>query len=184
MSYTSQPISNHNEEFYKWLDLLSAELQVANQRLVLSIEGDQAWCGELLLTVQSWQTDTLVISDRELGDRPVTFSRVDTLLGGESPVVVVDLFNGLNPDVLCIASGLVSCGGVLILLSPGPDNWGRVKDQFGIWQDNLVSSRPLFAEKLFKSIGRPSNGGIRLAQAQNLPPIPELPSAQPIPANP
>jgi len=181
MSKTSQPISIHNEEFYKWLGLLSDELRVAHQRLVLSIEGDQAWCGELMLTVQSWHTDALVISDRELGDRPVTFSRVETLLGSESPVVIVDLFNGLNPDVLCIASGLVSCGGVLILLSPGPDKWGGVKDQFGIWQDNLVSRRPVFAETLFNSIGHPSNGGITLTQGKDLPPIPELPSAQPTP---
>jgi len=161
MSNTSQPICIHNEAFYKWLGLLSDRLRVAHQRLVLSIEGNQVWCGELLLTVQSWHTDALVISDRELGDRPVTFSRVETLLGSESPVVVVDLFNGLNPDVLCIASGLVSCGGVLILLSPGPDKWGRVKDQFGIWQDNLASRRPVFAETLFNSIGHPQTGVLR-----------------------
>jgi tRNA(Met) cytidine acetyltransferase len=181
MSNTSQPISIHDEEIYKWLGLLSDELRVAHQRLVLSVEGDQVWCGEVLLIVQSWHPDALVISDRELGDRPVTFSRVETLLGSESSVVVVDLFDGLNPDVLCIAGGLVNCGGLLILLSPGPDKWRKVKDQFGIWQDNLVSRRPVFAETLFNSIRHPSNGGITLAQGKDLPPIPELPSAQPTP---
>ena len=181
MSKTSQPISIHSEEISKWLGLLSDELRVTHQRLVLSIEGDLNWCGEMLLAVQSRHTDVLVISDRELGDRPVTFSRVETLLGSESPVVVIDLFNGLNPDVLCIAGGLVSCGGLMVLLSPGPDNWASVEDQFGVWQDHLVSGRPAFAETLFNSLGHPPNGGIRLTQGKNIPPIPELPMAQPTP---
>ncbi|MFB3059629.1 MAG: tRNA(Met) cytidine acetyltransferase TmcA domain-containing protein, partial [Gammaproteobacteria bacterium] len=131
--------------------------------------------------MQSLYKDILAISNRELCEQPVSFDRVETLLGSESPVVVVDLFDGLNPDVLCIASGLVSCGGLLILLSPGPQKWGTIKDQYGIWQDNLESRHPVFAESLFNSLGHPSTGGITLTQGKNLPPIPKLPRAQPTP---
>jgi len=181
MSNTSPPRSIPKDEIISWLGLLSDELRGAHQRLVLSIEGDWTWCRELFLSVQSLYKDVLAISNRELCEQPVSFNRVETLLGSESPVVVVDLFDGLNPDVLCIASGLVSCGGLMILLSPGPQNWGTIKDQYGIWQDNLKSRHPVFAESLFSSLGHPSTGGITLTQGKNLPPIPKLPRARPTP---
>ena len=163
------------DEIISWLGLLSDELRGAHQRLVLSIEGDWAWCRELFLSVQSLYKDVLAISNRELGEQSVSFNRVETLHSAANrPVVVVDLFDGLNPDVLCIASGLASCGGLMILLSPGPQNWGTIKDQYGIWQDNLKSRHPVFAESLFSSLGHPSTGGITLTQGKKSSPDSEI----------
>ena len=181
MSNTSPHKNMHQDEIMIWLQALSEQLQDAHQRLILSIQGDQDWCGELFLTVQLVHTDVLVISDRNLGNKPVSFAKVETLLGSESAIVVVDLFHGLNPDVLCIASGLVRSGGLLVLLSPGPDNWGTINDRFGVWQDNLVSRSPVFVEYIFNSLSHELSGGITLLQDQNLLPIPELPRAHPTP---
>ncbi len=181
MSNTSPQKNTHQDEIMIWLQALSEQLQDAHQRIVLSIQGDQNWCRELFLAVQLVHTDALVISDRELGNKPVSYARVETLLGSESSVVVVDLFDGLNPDVLCIASGLVRCGGLLILLSPRLQNWGTINDRYGVWQDNAVSRHPVFVEYIFDSLIHESSGGITLVQGQALPPISRLPRAQPTP---
>ena len=181
MANTSPPKNTQQGKITLWLQQLSDQLQETHQRLVLSIQGDQNWCGELFLAVQLVHADVLVISDRELGDRPVSFARIETLLGSESSVVVVDLFDGLNPDVLCIASGLVRCGGLLILLSPEPHNWGTINDRYGVWQDNALSRSPVFAEYIFNSINDELNGGITLVQGQDIPPVPELFEALPTP---
>lgn len=181
MTNPIQSKTAHQDGTSIWLQQLSDQLQTAHQRHVLSVQGESNWCSEILLAVQSVYADVIVISDRELGNSPVCFSKVETLLGSESPAVVVDLFDGLNPDVLCIASGLVSCGGLLILLSPGPDSWDRIVDRYGVWQDNLVSSNPLFVEYIFNSLASESRGGILLVQGQELPLIPKLPQVQPTP---
>jgi tRNA(Met) cytidine acetyltransferase len=164
-----------------WLQELSERLQAAHQRQLLSIQGEPDWCGDLFVTVQSVYANITVISDRDLGDSPVSFSKVETLLGSESSVVVVDLFEGMNPDVLCIASGLVSCGGLLILLSPGPENWGTIKDRYGVWQDNVESQNPVFVKYVFNSLAHESTGGITLIQGQRFPEITGLPQLQPTP---
>lgn len=181
MANTIPSKNAQQDEIVVWLQHLSDRLQGAHQRLVLSIQGEQDWCLALLLAVQIVHADVLVISDRKLANSPVSFAKIETLLGSESPVVVVDLFDGLNPDVLCIASGLVSCGGLLILLSPQLNNWGAIKDRYGVWQDNAVSPQPLFVEYIFNSLTHESSGGLILVQGQSLPPIPELPQALPTP---
>jgi tRNA(Met) cytidine acetyltransferase len=181
MANSSPPKSTYQNEIIIWLQQLSDQLQEAHQRLVLSIQGDQSWCTEQFRAVQLVYTDVLVISDRQLGECPVSFASIETRLGSESSVVVVDLFDGLNPDVLCIASGLVRCGGLLILLSPAPHNWGTINDRYGIWQDNAVSRSPLFVEYIFNSISDESNGGLTVMQGRDMPPVPELLRALPTP---
>jgi tRNA(Met) cytidine acetyltransferase len=181
MSQTSALKISHQEAFMIWLRQLSDQLLSTHQRLVLSIQGNRDWCEQLFLAVKLVHTDILVISDRGLGDKSVAFSRVETLLGSESPAVVVDLFDGLNPDVLCIASGLVRCGGLVILLSPEPKNWSTITDRYGVWQDEVIPQNPVFVEYLFDSLNHESCGGITLVQGQNLPPFPKLPRAKPTP---
>jgi tRNA(Met) cytidine acetyltransferase len=181
MSNTTPSKRVNQDEVLIWLQGLSNRLQATNQRQVISFQGEFSWCQERFIAVQSVYPEVLVISQRELGNNPVSFSKVETLLGSESPIVVVDLFDGLNPDVLCVASGLVSCGGLLILLSPRPDKWQSITDRYGVWQDNLVSQRPMFVEYIFNSLDHESNGGITLVQGQDLPIVTQLPMAQPTP---
>ncbi|MHC4221286.1 MAG: tRNA(Met) cytidine acetyltransferase TmcA domain-containing protein, partial [Planctomycetota bacterium] len=181
MANTSPTKNPQQDKITPWLQQLADHLWETHQRMVLSIQGDQSWCSELFCAVQLAYADVRVISDHELGSKPVSYAKIETLLGSESSVVVVDLFDGLNPDVLCIASGLVRCGGLLILLSPEPHNWGMINDRYGVWQDNARSSSPVFIEYIFNSIRDELSGGLTLAQGQDIPPVPELPEALPTP---
>jgi tRNA(Met) cytidine acetyltransferase len=127
--------------------------------------------------IRSEQEDALVLSDRIAGHRTVAFNRVETLLGSEASTVIVDLFEGINADLLCIASGLISCGGLLVLLSPDIEHWAQIEDRYGIWQDDAVSEKPVFAEYIFSSIQKIAGSGYSLVEDRPLPVIADLPQA-------
>ena len=59
----------------------------------------------------------MISNDPDLADA-TSFQAVENLLGLEAHWVVVDLFDGLNLDVLCMAAGLVRAPGALVLLAP------------------------------------------------------------------
>jgi len=179
MLISSPTISVNQDQIISWFRLLSERLHSAHQRMPVSIQGERAWCREQFLALQMADTDVLVISENDLGKDSVPFAGVETLLGSESSVVVVDLFDGLNPDVLCIASGLVRCGGLLILLSPKASDWDEASDRYGIWQDNTRSTSPAFVEYIFNSLSDNLTGGVVLVQGMDLPPVPVLSPAQP-----
>ena len=156
------------------------QLQNSHQRQVLSIRGELDWCETVLSAISSEQDDALLLSDRIASERTVvSFNRAETLLGSEASMVIVDLFDGIDPDLLCIASGLISCGGLLVLLSPDIDQWSEIKDKYGVWQDQLISETPVFAEYIFNSIQKLPGSGYSLLRGEGLPCLAELPQAQP-----
>ena len=105
-----------------WMLSLLDQLQQTRQRQLVTFQGPESWCDKQLPNLSSLDPQTLVFSDRNPGKKSISFSRADTCLGGETKLVAVDLFAGFNPDVLCIAAGLVKAGGVLMLFSPAlPD---------------------------------------------------------------
>ena len=123
-----------------WLRQLQAQLRETNQRRLLCVQGERQWCDDISKfalenAIQSNEQHTIAISDRQLGFESVAYSKVETLLGREASLVVVDLFEGVNPDVLCIASGLLMQGGLMLLLSDKPERWSAVNDKFGSWQN-------------------------------------------------
>jgi len=164
-------------ELSAWLQQLLNQLQDRQQRQVLSIRGDATWCESVFTVIRSEQQDALLLSDRIVDDRAVAFNRVETLLGSEAPTVVVDLFDGINPDLLCIASGLISCGGLLVLLSPDTEEWTRIEDKYGIWQDDAKSETPVFADYIFNSIQNVPGSGYVLVEGRPLPIVADLPQA-------
>jgi tRNA(Met) cytidine acetyltransferase len=111
----------------------------------------------------------LVLSNRRLRADATPFSKADTCLGAEARLVALDLFEGFNPDVLCIAAGLVQAGGVLLLLSPVPCDWDLAHDRYACWQDRSRSAQARFVEYFFAELEADSEVGLRLT-AEFVPP--------------
>jgi len=178
MPETNSPEVPSMPELSAWIQQLLNRLQKKQQRQVLSIRGDAAWCETICSLIRSERQDALLLSDRIADHGAVAFNRVETLLGSEAVTVIVDLFEGINPDLLCIASGLIRCGGLLVLLSPDIEHWDQVEDRYGVWQDDVRSEKPVFAEYIFNSIQNSPGSGYALAQGKPLPTYTDLPQAQ------
>ena len=92
------------------------------RRLIL-LSGTQAWGKETALELanrsglRAEQVLMLSPDDNALGH-----------LGQDRALVIIDTHNGLNPDVIGRASGLVQAGGALLLISPALDDWPEHPD--------------------------------------------------------
>ncbi|MFV2033285.1 MAG: GNAT family N-acetyltransferase, partial [Gammaproteobacteria bacterium] len=178
MSQNASRINIPAQDAIDWFTSLSDNLSEHRQRLILSVQGEQNWCAQMVSIGKSRYQDWLLISDRIDDEISVPFAKAETLLGQESSLVVVDLFQGLNPDVLCIASGLVKCGGLLVVLSVPPTQWSLIDDRYGVWQDNRMPKSALFIEYFFKNLSQAAAGAVTIRQGEKLPPLPKLPTAQ------
>ena len=129
-----------------WVTSLLAQLQQSRQRQLLQLQGPAEWCNGQLDLLAQFDTGLLLLSNRD--DRPtaIPFSKAESCLGSETRIVVVDLFDGFNADVLCIAGGLVRAGGILGLLSPPGDIGLAALDRYACWQDGRHSPRAFFVE--------------------------------------
>ena len=127
-------------EITGWFTQLQVQLRETHQRRLLCAQGDMAWCDDIARIIQSHEQNYLAISDRQLEYESTSYSKVETLLGREASLVIVDSFEGINPDVICIASGLLVQGGLLLMLSEKPENGLFSNDKFGVWQDGATNT--------------------------------------------
>jgi tRNA(Met) cytidine acetyltransferase len=166
-----------------WLGQLWAQTQKTHQRRMLCIQGDMQWCDDITkivqqkivegIAIQPNKHNYIAISDRQLGFESVDYSKVETLLGTETALVIVDLFEGINPDVLCIASGLLTQGGLMLLLSDQPENSLSANDKFGCWQ-SAVQNRGNFIHYFFKELSQYPEACVFLKQNEALAPLGEI----------
>jgi tRNA(Met) cytidine acetyltransferase len=162
---------------------LLEQLAHSRQRQLVVLQGPQDWCDARCCALASLGLPLQLLSNRELLPQAVPFSRADNRLGSESRLVVMDLFDGFNPDVLCIAAGLVVAGGALVLLSPAAGDWDTHADRYARWQDDKCSERAWFVEYFFNRLGDDPEIGIWLTPGA-LPESPApLPRLQPTPIN-
>ena len=156
-------------DIISWMSELLARLGRNRQRQLLSLQGSQTWCDAQLEALLQLEPALQVLSNRRLGADPIPFHKADTCLGGEARLVALDLFEGFNPDVLCIAAGLVQAGGILLLMSPAPGDWNMAADRYACWQDQSRSARARFAEYFFTALEADSEIGLRVTP-ESLPP--------------
>ena len=157
------------------------QLQRNRQRQLVSLQGTQSWCDAQLEKLFMTESSMPVFSNRALVATAVAFSKADTCLGSESRLVTLDLFDGFNPDVLCIAAGLVQAGGVLLILSPPVQEWDMRTDRYARWQDQKVSPQARFAEYFFDALATDGKSGILLTADFDTKPETALPVLTPTP---
>ncbi len=114
-----------------WYGQLVESLRLSNQRLIVNLQGTREWC-EFMLPSQAVFSQQVILSNQQGLQQGIPFSKAETLLGQEADCVVYDGFSGINIDVLCMASGLVKAGGILILLTTEQPH--QVVDSYGQWQ--------------------------------------------------
>ena len=164
-----------------WMTALMSRLEASHQRQLLLLQGPRDWCDDQLASIAALEADLLLLSNR--GQRPgaVPFSKAATCLGGETRVVAVDLFDGFNPDVLCIAGGLVRAGGVLVLLCGDGDPADASSDRYARWQNGRHSPRAYFVEYFLRELDADAEIGIRLVPDAPRPVPASLPRLEPTP---
>ena len=143
-----------------WMVSLLDQLQHNRQRQLVALQGAESWCDAQIAQLFSTEPSITLFSNRESWDRAIPFSKADTCLGSESELVVMDLFDGFNPDVLCIAAGLVKAGGVLLVLSPPPGKWDMRMDRYAQWQDQKLSLKACFADYFFAALEADDKSGV------------------------
>ncbi|NNE64288.1 MAG: tRNA(Met) cytidine acetyltransferase, partial [Gammaproteobacteria bacterium] len=168
MSRLNNSLDVMQVDFDPWLSRLLQNLHGSNQRRLLSCEGDEEWCYRLYEKQFQNRYQSLLLSNSTVFSEAVPFGKVETLLGSEREIVVLDLFSGLNADVVCIAAGLVKRGGLLVFLSPGVTRWHEIKDQYGVWQDQCVANNFEFVRYFFASIENDVDACVQLRQGGGL----------------
>ena len=129
--------------------LLRAQARASRQRRLVVLAGGREWgrraaralLGGAGLDEPLWITD-LPPEGAVAGVVPP--ARRGRLLGSEAPLVVLDLWAGLDADALGVAAGIVPGGGILLLLTPPLESWEG-------WQDPLrrsLAPHPLPPERV------------------------------------
>ena len=144
----------------RWLESLYGDLDQSAQRQILSLQGSRSWCDAQLASLIRHQPGATLISNRHRRPGTIAYAKAATCLGGESRLVLLDLFDGMDADVLCIAAGMVRAGGLLVLLSPTPAEWNPARDRYACWQDGRHSRRALFVEYFFDALEQDAEIGI------------------------
>lgn len=149
----NQHININNDTFLpdkfavlSWYEQLAESLKESNQRLIISLQGNRDWCLSMLPPQNVFSESCVLSNSKDLDEQferlIVPFDKAETLLGQEVKSVLYDGFCGLNIDVMCMASGLVQAGGILILLTPS--NPQGISDAYGQWQGRENSRHYFF----------------------------------------
>jgi len=110
---------------------LLAQAATAHHRRLLVLSGDSAWCHDTAHDVlqHSRLSSVVWISNRVSSPEDVLpANKASSLLGQERHAVVFDAHAGLDPDALGAVSGIISGGGLLLLLCPPLPRWSELPD--------------------------------------------------------
>lgn len=162
-----------------WMVELLGQLSHNRQRQLVVLQGSESWCDAHFSALAQLPADMLVLSSRALGVDPIPLRKADSCLGREASLVVLDLLAGFDPDLLCIAAGLVRAGGALVVLSPAAEDWASQSDCYANWQGLARSVRPRFAEYFVAALQADTGAGKLITTASVPEPQIDLPPLQP-----
>ena len=135
-----------------WMSELLGQLAELRQRQLVVLQGPLAWCDAQLEALLPLVQSSLLFSSRARFPGAIPPGKAGDSLGGEASLVALDLFDGIDPDLLCICAGLVRAGGVLLLLAPTLDEWASTNDRYACWQDGSASPEAQFARYFFAAL--------------------------------
>lgn len=168
-------------DIHAWLTELLNELSHNRQRQLVVLQGCETWCDSQFAAVAGFPVEMLILSDRALGADPVALRKADSVLGRETRLVVLDLLAGFDPDLLCIAAGLVQAGGALVVLAAAAEDWGAQSDCYANWQGSARLVRPRFAEYFIAAVQAEAGIGALITAATVTVPRVGLPLLEPVP---
>lgn len=104
----------------------SARLLCRGERRLLLLTGEPMACEQQAVTL--WQSGALWLGDGPVECSPQKSQHTMPWLGQEYPLVVVNGFSGLSPEILGAVGGAVRAGGLLVLLMPALTDWVTFPD--------------------------------------------------------
>lgn len=116
------------------LERLQRQLKQSQQRLLVWVQGDQAWChhqlGDALAVLCSGEGVLLGLPHAFTAHGITTLSvaELSRVLGTTLDFAVVDAHDGFNPNAFGQICGTVRGGGILFLLTPPADQWPDYAD--------------------------------------------------------
>lgn len=153
MNPDSNIISTQNlalsERLLGWFHALDKVLAESNQRACVTLHGSREWSLQHIMQLP-YKSRVLLSGDIQM-EGAVNFSKAENLLGQEVECVIFDLHNGLDIDVLCLASGLIRAGGILLLLCP--QDVTEIKDPYASWQGK-AAHKAVFLTYLMDQLSR------------------------------
>jgi tRNA(Met) cytidine acetyltransferase len=123
-------------------ETLRSEAAIANERRMLVASGDGTDRGAVVDAVaDAVAGDTVVVSERNVGEERFGFDRTGELLGTTRECVVVDCHDTYRPNAIGRATGAVDGGGLFVLLTPPLERWPETDGAF----DELLAPPPFSA---------------------------------------
>jgi tRNA(Met) cytidine acetyltransferase len=159
----------------------SARLLCRGERRLLLLTGNAAACQLKATTL--WQRDALWLGDGPAECLPQKSQHTMPWLGQEYPLVVVNGFSGLSPEILGAVGGAVRAGGLLVLLMPALTDWSVFADpdhrRYVSQPEEMSRCYPHFLQRLLRLLqADPSVWHWDLSTERLQAPLPELPAAE------
>jgi tRNA(Met) cytidine acetyltransferase len=157
----------------------SARLLCRGERRLLLLTGEPMACEQQAVTL--WQSGALWLGAGPAACAPQKSQHTMPWLGQEYPLVVVNGFSGLSPEILGAVGGAVRAGGLLVLLMPPLADWPTFPDpdyrRYVSQSEELARCYPHFLPRLLRLLQADSDvwhWDLNTAHLQA--PWPELPA--------
>lgn len=157
----------------------SARLLCRGERRLLLLTGNVAVCQRKATTL--WQRNALWLGDGPIECMPQKSQHTMPWLGQEYPLVVVNGFSGLSPEILGAVGGAVRAGGLLLLLMPALTDWSVFSDpdyrRYVSQPEEMSRCYPHFLQRLLRLLQTDPDVWHWDLSANHLQaPLPELPA--------
>ena len=133
-------ISQISLNIFKMRNQLFNDGDIITHRHILILAGDGVWQKEALRELlQGYESESLWLSEHPVENIPfVETKKAHSWLGKEKRVVVFDANENFNPDSFAAISGIVTGGGLFILLLPEKEKWNEVYTSY--FEQRLIHS--------------------------------------------